>query len=177
MAGRLSPYRFPLAWGRMIIGGIYVPGIIESIDGCEKPQRWVFQMGLTVSNSVSIWRGQKLAESIKIVTRLPDDQSFQDADRFMDIMLPTPGRKPPSLMCINAAFNWVGINRVSLVNFVAPKPAGGLSWTYGIEVCEFNPMKQVPVGPADPPKGETENDRLQKEFSGLMGRAAKLGFP
>jgi len=177
MSGRLNPFDFPKAWGEMIIGGIYVPGIIQSIDGCEKPQRWVFQMGLSVSNSVSIWRGQKLAESIKVVTRLYDKQTCADADAFSDVLLPVPGKKPPSLYVINGALNWVKITRVSVVNIVPPRPAAGLSWDFGIELCEYNPMKPIPVGPADPPKGETENDRLQKQFSDLMDKASKLGFP
>lgn len=177
MPNVLNAYDFPLAWGRMIIGGIYVPGIIEDIDGCEKPQRWVFQMGLTVSNSVSIWRGQKLAESIKIKTRLPDKKSFDDAIAFTQVLLPRPGRKPPALYILNGAVNWVGITRISVANIIPPKPAGGLSWSFGVELCEYNPMKTVPVGQLDPPKAETENDRLQKEGDRLQAQAAQLGFP
>jgi hypothetical protein len=177
MAGRLNPYDFPTAWGKMIIGGVYVPGIIQSIDGCEKPQRWVFQMGMSASNGVSVWKGQKLAESIKVVTRLYDKKSCADADVFSDTLLPRPGQKPPVLYVLNGALNWVKITRVSVVNIVPPKAAAGLSWDFAFELCEYNPQQKVPVGPADPPKGETENDRMEKQFSGLMDKASKFGFP
>lgn len=166
-----NPYRDAFPWGNIVIGQLLMPGIIESIDGCSKPHRWVFQMGLAVSNSVSIWRGQKLAESIKIITRLSSLEEFDEAYGFRDALQPKPRRKPPVLPIFNGQFGFVGIQRISVANIEPPKPAGGCSWSWPIELIEFNPMKPVPVGPADPPKAESENDRKEKEFSNLWREA------
>lgn len=168
----LSPYAFPEYWGRMTIGGVYVPGVIQSIDGANKPERWIIQMGLTVSNSVTIWRGTALAESMEIVSRITSEQTYQDACRYRDTLRPKLGRKPPSLIAVNGVLNWAGITRVSTRNIFI-LPAGGCSWNVHTILVEFNPMKMAAVGPADPPKKETANDRLAKEFSRLMDEAAR----
>jgi hypothetical protein len=169
----LSPYAFPLYWGRMTIGGVYVPGIILSFDGANKPERWIIQMGLTVSNSVTIWRGTGLAESIEIVSRITDEVSYQAACRYRDTLRPKLGRKPPSLIAVNGVLNWCGITRVSTRNIFI-LPASGCSWDVHTILVEFNPMKMAPVGPADPPKKETENDRLAAQLARLAKEATKL---
>ena len=156
----------------MTIGGVYVPGIILSIDGANKPERWVFQMGLTVSNSVSIWRGTMLAENMEIISRVYSEATYQAACRYRDTLRPKLGRKPPSLIAVNGVLNWAGITRVSTRNIFI-RPAPGLAWDVYTQLCEFNPMKMAKVGPADPPKKETANDRLAKEFSRLMDEATR----
>lgn len=171
MSTLANPYRDAFPWGNIVIGQLLMPGIIESIDGCSKPHRWVFQMGLAVSNSVSIWRGQKLAESIKVATRLYGMDNFDAAYAFRDALQPKLGRRPPVLPILSGPFEFVGIKRISVLNIEAPKVAGGLSWLWNIELCEYNPMKPVPVGPPDPAKAETENDRKEKEFSRLFNQA------
>lgn len=174
MATNSNPYvdRFP--WSNVVIGNILVPGILESIEGCEKVERWIFQQGLAVSNSVSVWRGTKLAESIRITTRLYNTASFDAAYDLRNALRPKVGRKPPVLPILGGPFGFVGITRVSVLNIIPPKVAPGNSWLFGVELIEYNPPKPVPVGPADPPKKETENDRLQKEFSRLVDEARKL---
>lgn len=171
MSTLLNPYRDWASWGVVVIGQLAMPGILESVDGCSKPHRWVFQMGLAVSNSVSIWRGQKLAESIKLSSRLSSEAEFDAAYAFRDALQPKTGKKPPVLPIVNGHFGFVGIKRISVANIEPPKLVGGCSWSWNIELVEFNPMKPVPVGPADPPKAESENDRKEKEFSNLWREA------
>ena len=174
MASNPNPYRDRYPWGNVVIGGVLLPGVLESVNGASKQHRWVFQMGLTVSNSVSIWRGQKLAESIRLSCRLHDEASFDQAYAVRNVLQPKLGRKPPALPILNGHFNFVGITRVCVLNIESPVVAPGNSWTWNIELIEFNPMKPVPVGPADPPKAETENDRLQKQFSQLLDKARQF---
>lgn len=175
MADTLNPYDFPDLWGRAIIGGQYVPGIIENIEGVDKPERWIVQQGMTVSNAFTIWRGQKLAEHPKITVRLINREQFNAAIAFRDLLRPKGGRRPPVYYISNGFFNWSGITRVSVQNIGYPSPVGyGLSWRWVIELIEFNKPKMIPVGPPDAPKGETENDRLQKEFSSLLDKAARM---
>jgi hypothetical protein len=173
---KLNPYVNPGAWGHMRIGGMYVPGIIESIDGAESPQRWVFQQAVNVSHAVSRWRGATLRESIKIRTILHDRASFDLAYDMERILNPTRGASPPPVLTIiNAQLNFSKIVRVSYRNSRAPVwVKQGNFWIYEIEVCEYNPPKIVPLGPPEVAKAETANDKLQKEVSRLAAQAAKL---
>lgn len=177
MAGAPNPFRDAYPWGHLIIGGILLPGVIEAIDDCSKPETWIYQKGLAASQAVSIWRGTNLAESIKITTRLSNEDQFDEAVRVRNILKPARSRRPPVLPVLNGQMDFVGIKRVSIKEIFPPVAAAGLSWSWKIILTEFNPMKPVPVGPADAPKKESENDRLEKEFSGLVKKAAGYGFP
>lgn len=175
MADTLNPYDFPDLWGKVIIGGIYIPGRIEDIDGVDKPERWLVQQGVTVSNAWTIWRGRKLAEDPTIITRLNGTEEFNKAIEARDILRPPNPKRPPVLAISNGFFNWSRIRYVSVKNIGTPKPVGfGMSWRWKIVLIEYNKPKPVPVGPPDSPKGETENDRLQKEFSGLFDKAVRM---
>jgi hypothetical protein len=81
------------------------------------------------------------------------------------------------LPILNGAFNFVGIQRISVINITAPKAAAGLSWSYAIELCEYNPMKAVPVGPPDPDNPESESAKKAKLFGELVKEAAAFGVP
>lgn len=177
MAGekvRLNPYVSPKDWGDVIIGGVKIPGIILSIDGHEKPEEWIIQKGIEVSHSITVWRGTKLAESIKIVTNLYNRAEFDKYYDVATVLRPKLGKKPPSLSIVNAAINFSGITRVSCRNPGPPKPAAGLSWTAEIDVIEFNPPRLAKVGPADPPKTKTENDVLADQLAEVVAQARKL---
>jgi len=171
---RLNPYVSFREWGTVTLGGVLVPGIVVSIDGHEKPEEWIIQKGIEVSHAVTVWRGTKLAESIKIVTNLYNRAEF---DKYYDVAValrPKLGKKPPSLGIVNAAINFSGITRISCRTVGPPKPAPGLSWTAEIDVIEFNPPRLAKVGPADPPKAKTENDVLAEELAGSIAQARKL---
>jgi hypothetical protein len=173
MSTNPNPYRDNYPFGHLQIGGVEMPGIITSVDGAEKVETWVFQKGLAANNAVSIWRGRGLAENIEIVCRVFDEKSFDACYTVRDALRPN-WKRPPVLPILNGALNFNRITRVALKNLVPPKPAPGLSWEYKIVVVEYNPMRPVPVGPADPPKAITENDRLEQQFSSLLAQAPSL---
>jgi hypothetical protein len=171
---RANPYVSPGEWGTITVGGVRIPGVILSIDGHEKPEEWIIQKGIEVSHAVTLWRGTKLAESIKIVTNLHNRAEF---DKYHDVAIalrPKIGKKPPSLSIVNAAINFSGITRVSVRLPGPPKPAAGLSWTAEIDLIEFNPPRLAKVGPADPPKTKTENDILADQLAEAVAQARKL---
>ena len=64
MATSANPFRDAFPWANVVIGKMAVPGIIQSIGDCDKPEVWVYQRGLASSNAVSIWRGRELAQEI-----------------------------------------------------------------------------------------------------------------
>lgn len=173
-AARLNPYLSWKEWGLVTVGGVLIPGIILSIDGHEKPEEWIIQKGIEVSHAVTVWRGTKLAESIKIVTNLFNRAEFDKYYDFANVVRPKIGKKPPSLSIVNAAINFSGITRVSIRLPGPPKPAPGLSWTAQIDLCEFNPPRLAKVGPADPPKAKTENDILADQLAEAVAQARKL---
>jgi len=177
MSGLPNPYRDSFPWGRMVIGGILFPGIIESIDGASKPETWIYRRRLAASQAVSIWRGTNLAETITVVSRVWNEKTFDLCYALRDALRPKMGRKPPVLPVLNGQLNFNKITRVAVKDIIPPLYASGNSWTFKTILTEFNPMKPVPVGPADAPKKESENDRLEKEFSGLVKKAAGFGFP
>ena len=94
---RLNPYDSYKEWGKVTVGGILIPGIILSIDGHEKPEEWIIQKGMEVSHAYTIWRGTKLAESIKIVTNLYNRAEFNKYHDLKTVLRPKLGSKPPSL--------------------------------------------------------------------------------
>lgn len=172
---RSNPYDRPKEWGTITVGGVLIPGVIVSIDGHEKPEEWIIQKGIEVSHAWVIWRGTKLAESIKVVTNLPNRAMFNKyISEFTPAVRPKIGKKPPSLSIVNAAINYSGIMRVSIRLPGPPKPAAGLSWTAEIDFVEFNPPRLAKVGPADPPKAKSENDLLAEELAATVAQARKL---
>ncbi len=171
---KLNPYRSAKEWGEIKIGPMLVPGVVLSLNGISKPQVWAVQMGIAVSNAVSVWRGQKLAEEMKIITNLHDEASFDAYYDLQAVLLPKPGKKPPSLPIVNAAINFARITRCSVRDILPPVPAEGLSWLGEIHLIEFNPAKPAPIGPADPPKSKTENDILADEFDKAIQQAKRV---
>ncbi len=176
MAGNANPYRDSFPWSNILVGGMLIPGIIQSVDGCSKAENWVYQRGLAASNAVSIWRGRSLAETIKIITRVYNEATFDACFALRDILRPN-WRRPPVLPVMNGHMNFAGITRVSLKEIYIDKAYPDISWDLAVILTEFNPLKAVPVGPADPPHAETENDRLAKQLDDLVGKAAKYPFP
>jgi hypothetical protein len=172
---RLNAYDAPKEWGTITIGGVRLPGIILSIDGHEKPEEWIIQKGIEVSHAVVVWRGTKLAESIKIVTNLHNRAEFNKyLYEFVPRVRPKVGKKPPALPIVNAAINFSGITRVTCRLPGPPKPTVGLSWTAEIDLVEYNPPRLAKVGPADPPKVKSENDLLAEELAKVVAQARKL---
>lgn len=172
-AVRLNPYRSHVEWGRVIVGGVVLPGSVVSIDGARKPHQWAIQMGIQVSNAVTVWRGKKLAEAMKIVCNLYNEEAF---DAWYDVQArldPTTG-KPPSVSIVNAHINFVRITRVSCIYVDPPTPTKGLSWLGELSIIEFNPPRPAKIGPAEPDKPKTENARLADELAEAMAQARKL---
>lgn len=171
---RLNPYRSASEWGTIKIGGKAVPGVVIDVDGHSKPQVWAVQMGIAVSNAVSVWRGMKLAETITIKTNLFDEASIDAYYEMQELLLPKLGKKPPSLPIVNAAINFAKIARVSCRDVLAPKAISGGSWQGEIQLIEYNALKPAPIGPADPPKAKTENDLLADELARAIAEAKRV---
>jgi hypothetical protein len=168
-----NPFVDPYIFGTAFVGSMVMPGVIESIDGCETPERWFVQMGLTVSGSVTVWRGTKIAEGFTIMNRVYDKDTFDQIYTFKRMMQPKRGTKPSVVQIINGTVNFLDVYRISLINFIPPKSAPGLSWTWGMKVLEYRPPHIAPVGPPDPPKAPSANDAKQAAFAALLKQASE----
>jgi hypothetical protein len=169
-------------WGLLsfvLSGTIYdVPGIIDNIDDCDHAQLWIVQKGIDASYAFTIWRGTQLQESIKVNLKLANP-TIRDAYIALGQQLsPVWGtKKPTSMMPVNAAFGAAGITRIGIRRWGTPKPSQGCGWQATLDLIEYRKMRPAPVGPADPPKKESENDRLEKQFSALREKAATYDNP
>lgn len=172
---RLNPYIDALPWGQVYVGGVVVPGVVQSIDGHEKPEEWSVQKATKKSHASTVWKGTKLAESIKIVTALYNAESFAFYYDLQAALRPSLGEKPPSHAIVNPAVNFVGITRVAVVNVGPPKwVAGGGYWTGEITLIEYNPEKDAntgPAGAAKKPSGPDPNSDVKAELQKALDAA------
>jgi hypothetical protein len=171
-----NPYTAQGSWGNMALSvagnRIYVPGIIQSVDGASNPEEWLINKPLNASNARTVWRGTNLAESIKVVTNLYNATEFEYWEILRDMVRPKRGSRPESFYVISPQLNFAGISRCSLRYINPPTPAPGLSWTGEFAMIEFRPPKIAPVGPAEAPPPDSaqtiENKQIQKEVDSLV---------
>lgn len=175
----LNPYRDSSPFGRVTIDAVLIPGVIQSLDGAEKPEEWAFQKGTSGNNATSVWKGTKLAESIKIVTALFDEASYDAYSALKLWLRPKLGTKPPSRTITSPIINSAGISKISTVNTGTPKwvRSGGY-WTAEITLAEYNPPKPAATGQAGPANSSTTGTPPQtegeKQLEALLKQAASL---
>lgn len=144
-----NPFREASPFGRAKIGGVAVAGVIQSIEGFEKPDEWTFQKGTSGNNAVSVWKGTKLAESGTIKTALFGQASFDAHEAMRASLRPKLGTKPPSLPIENAIINGNGVSVVVCINApVAQWVKAGGYWIATMQFGEFNPPAPARTGAA-----------------------------
>lgn len=174
---RPNPFRDPGPWGIVTIGGLTLPGVVQSIDGAVRPEEWMIQKGISVSGAVTVWRGTQLAETIKIVVQLLDAKDFDGWYDVRDVLRPKIGRKPPALTIVNPSINFGGITRIACRYVADPKfVKADNSWTGELAMVEFRPPRPIAAGTVEPPKATAEdpaNVKAQREFDNLLVEAGK----
>ena len=169
---QLNPFLNPGPWGRIVTGGFTWPGVVLDIDDGEgRIQEWAFQRGTSGNGAVSIWRGQKLVESIKVTVGATTATAFNSLYELRDLLLPKPGKKPPSLPIENGGLNFIGITKAAIGKMKAPKwVKEGNYWTLDIGLVEFNPSKPAPAGPADPVNPPTPTEKAIQEYTNQLAK-------
>jgi hypothetical protein len=182
----VSPFTDNVAWGEVWLtgpnGNIKIPGHVQGIEGCDRIQKWVVQLGISATGGVSIWRGTPLVESIKVKVILADEKEFSDYLRmpalFPVLAAGAKGMVPSSYMVKNAAFAFAKISRVGIRCWGTPTVPPGLKCEAVVDLIEYRPLKLAPMGPNDPPRPksalEQENERLGNEASELLKKASTL---
>lgn len=177
-----NPYVDAGPFGRVAVGGVQIPGVIQSIDGFRKAEDWTFQKGAGGSNAATVWKGTKLAESGTIKTALFGQASYDAHEALRLVLRPKLGTKPPSLPIENAIINGNGVLVVVCVDApVATWIKAGGYWIAEMIFAEFNPSKpastgqagsaQNTAGPNSPKPPETAGE---KQLSQLLEEASQL---
>lgn len=175
---RLNPYEDPGPWGFVDVGNLRLPGVVEAIDGHEKPEEWKVQKATSKSNATTVWQGTNVAESIVIDLALPNAKAFNAYYDVARALRPKIGTKPPSHPIVNPAINFSDITRVSCRNVGPPRwdKTRGL-WTARITLIEYSPEKPANTGPASPSDyknpGKDPNQDLKDEAQKILDQAAK----
>jgi hypothetical protein len=159
-----SPFTHSDQWGSVVLGGRTVPGIIVSIDGAERPHEWLVQRAVGTSGSYTTWRGEKPAESIKLLIVATTVEDFEAMKSFRKYLVPIKGKRPPAFKVENEVINFNGITRVSIKLPGQPQEAGKGKWTWALEFIDFWPHIKAPIGKPSPanlkgdpkPKDEAE---------------------
>lgn len=166
---RLNPFLDRKPWGKVTIGNLELPGIVESIDGAERPEVWAIQMGISVSGAVTVWRGTSLAEEIKILLKLHNAAAFDAYYDVRDKLRPKIGKKPPAHNIVNAAINFSGITQIACRNVGAPKwVAQGGYWTGLVTLVQYGKPRPVVAGTVEPPKPTAEDPANVKAAAELQ---------
>lgn len=154
-----NPYVDSGPWGTAELGGLLLPGLILSIDGADRPEEWDVQKPTEKSGGATVWKGTKLADSIKIALALYDEAEFEGYNQLRRVLRPEPGQKPPTHTIVNGIINFNEITRVSLRNIAAPKweKSGGY-WKGEITLIDFSPPKPANTGAAGPAKPGSSGD-------------------
>ncbi len=185
-----NPFIFPSAWSTITLIGkgkqIIIPGIISAIDGHDAEELWIVQKANNSSWAATIWRGRLLNESIKIDLTIADSGSFSDYEAAKNLLQPKPpaGSSPgsflfpigkmPTWTVVNAALNWGGITKVGVRSMGTPRAQKDLSWTAKVNLIQYRQAQLAKVGPPDPPKADTENDRKAALTKVLFARAKQV---
>jgi hypothetical protein len=173
----LNPYVDPTPWGKVIIDTQTIPGIVTTVNGARRPEEWSVQRGIAVAGAVTVWRGTKIAEAIKIVTILFDRADVQQHYVVKRLLSPKIGKKPPARNVINPHINFAGIIRIARVDVGGPEwIAKEGAWSAEYILIQFAPPRPVPAGTVEPPKPTAEdpaNVAAAAELSGLLDRVAR----
>lgn len=179
-----NPFLLPRAWSTLKFQGktsatVTLGGTVQTINGHDPTELWVVQKAQNTSFAVTIWRGRMLNESIKIELILTDAAAFTAYTNARDLLQPKPPApgspfKQPVWTVINGALNWGGITRVGIRSIGAPRAQKDLGYAATIDLIQYRPQVISAVGPPDPPKVETENDRKAARLKDAITKARKL---
>lgn len=146
-------------WGRVLIGGSVLPGILEEAIVPPRVWEWAVQQGFGQSK-ITVYRSTGILEEITFRHFLRLRATAADDWALLETYLRTliPGwpnnyiGKPKSLPVIHPAVQFLGCKRVHLTKLFAPKPPAGekIPQYYEVTFQEDVPDKRPKTGPAEP---------------------------
>jgi hypothetical protein len=159
MTSIAHPLRNREDWGRVLIGGSVLPGILTDVAVPSRKFNWSAQKGfglsmVTVFQNVDILTGISFTHFLNLKTTGADDWTLLET--FLKTLLPKwptdVQLKPKSLTVVYPLLQFLGGNRIHLAEFFAPEPPSGekIPQFYKVVFQEDVPNKRPPTGPAEP---------------------------
>lgn len=155
------PLRQADEWGRVVVGGSVLPGVLTELSVPPRVWEWAVQQGYG-QTKVTIYRSTGILEAITFTHFLILGTAADDWDTLTTKFLPTliPGwpnayaGKPRSFPVVHPAIQFLGGKRIHLSKMFAPTPPQGekIPQYYTLEFQEDVPQKRIPVGPPEPAK-------------------------
>lgn len=155
------PLRDSDAWGRVIVGGSVLPGVLTEMSVPPRVWEWAVQNGYGQSK-VTIYKATGILEAISFTHFLKLDTRADDWDTLTKTYLPSlikgwPNAyqgKPRSFPVVHPAIQFLGGKRIHLAKLHAPVPPSGekIPQYYTLEFQEDVPDKKIPAGPPEPAK-------------------------
>lgn len=155
------PLRQSDAWGRVVVGGSVMPGVLTEMSVPPRVWEWAVQNGYG-QTKVTIYRSTGILDAITFTHFLRLDTREDDWDLLTKVYLPSliPGwpnayaGKPRSFPVVHPAIQFLGGKRIHLAKMFAPVPPPGekIPQFYTLEFQEDVPQKRIPVGPPEPAK-------------------------
>jgi hypothetical protein len=148
----LNPFDHQGAYGQMALAGIPLPGVVIEITGADR--KWSFDKQKAVNNSGASlnYKGEELADSIKVKCSLTTASHFVDLDAARKALATPKGQKPIARDVKNAILNNQGIKAVQIKQIGQETYAGAGQWTVEWELAEYNPPSPTATGAADASK-------------------------
>lgn len=150
----VDPFTTPAAFGKMTLGSFPMPGIITEIDGCDREYEWQEQKAVGQGGATTVFRGEKIAGSIKVKCLLVTVQHFLDLATLRTGVMPPRGKKPAALDVDNEHFLANHIRSVALKKFPQVKWEGNGTWSVTFEFTEHYPPRPAAVGANDGSKAK-----------------------
>lgn len=181
----LNPFDNQAAFGTMKLGPNAVPGIILEIDGADREYEWDVQKPVATGGASNNYKGQKVADSIKVKCALVTASHFVALERFRTAVKPAKGKKPSAFDVVNAILTNNGIKSVTIKKIGQERYEGNGLWTFTLELLEHDPAKATATGavagskssgaagaaPGSPGYVESAQSKADKEIEELLKKA------
>lgn len=151
MAGLPNPHRAPLEWRTVRLAGWLVPVPLIAINGIKIEDEWVVQRQIGTSGAVTIWRGIKPTEDLRLTFEAPTEESFDSLHELFKRLRPVTVGRPPTVAIEHPGVNFVGIKRVARKLWEGPN-VENMHWRVNLTLIQYFPPITVAAGPADPAK-------------------------
>ena len=174
----LNPFDDQPAYGKMALGQFMMPGIIVEIEGADRSYQWDKQKAVGKGGASSVYKGEELAESIKVKCALVNAAHFAELAALRQGIIPPKGQKPSAYDVVNALLNDNGIKSVALKKLGQPKYEANGLWSVTFEFTEYSPPKPTKTGPAAGSKSASTTwvqapvqDETDRKIDGLLKKA------
>jgi hypothetical protein len=150
------------------LGGIVLPGLVQSIKGANRKFIWEKQKGTASSGATIIYKGTDIAESIEIVTFAPTLAMQEASVKWNAYVTPAKiGGQPATFQIENVLIEFNKITRVSIAEVKQPDETKDQNVVFVWLLTEYSPPAPAKTGPADP----------ASKGKGGAGGTAKPGDP